>query len=74
MNSLYRVRGVNITTIVEVNAQQIHQSYLLPSPIDIVSGDYIIGQCVYDNTEDRVIKNGSVDLLSIVCFRFRIIF
>lgn len=61
VNSLYRVRDENVTLIAKVNPQEIHQSYLLPSPIQIIAGDYVIGQCVYDNTEDRTIKIGWVD-------------
>ena len=55
---MYRVRDGNITLIIKGDPQQTHQAYLLPSLIEIVSGDYIIGQCVYDNDKDRTITVG----------------
>ncbi|CAF3668913.1 unnamed protein product [Adineta steineri] len=58
VNSLYRVRNGNVTLIVK-NSPKISQAFnLLSSPIDIQSGDYLIGQCVYDNNDDRVIVVG----------------
>ncbi len=58
VNSLYRVRDGKITLILKGDPQQTHQSYLLPSSIEIIDGDYIVGQCVYDNDEDRAITFG----------------
>ncbi|CAF3926950.1 unnamed protein product, partial [Adineta steineri] len=58
VNSLYRVRNGNVTLIVK-NSPKISQAFnLLSSPVDIQSGDYLIGQCVYDNNDDRVIVVG----------------
>jgi hypothetical protein len=58
VNSLYRVRDGKITLIIKGDPQQTHQSYLIPSPVEILDGDYIIGQCVYDNDGDRAITIG----------------
>ncbi len=58
VNSLYRVRDGNLTLIIKVDPQQTHQSYLLSSRVDILDGDYLIGQCVFDNNEDRAITMG----------------
>ena len=34
--------------------------YPLEKPIEVKKGDYLMGQCVYDNDEDRVIQVGFV--------------
>ena len=58
VNSLYRVRNNTVIEIVKVDPQQIHQSYRLSSPIEIESSDFVVGQCVFDNIENRTIKVG----------------
>lgn len=58
VNSMYRVRNSEITQIVKGDPQQTHQSYLLSSRIEVIDGDYLVGQCVYDNNDDRVVKVG----------------
>lgn len=58
VSSLYRVRDDQILQIVKGDPQWPQSFYSLPSPVVIQKGDYIIGQCVYDNTENRVIHVG----------------
>ncbi|CAF1013665.1 unnamed protein product [Adineta steineri] len=59
VNSLYRVRNGNVTLIIK-DSPQIYQAFTsLLLRIDIKSGDYLIGQCVYDNNDDRVIVTGT---------------
>ena len=58
VNSLYRVRNGSVTLIIKGDPQQSRHSYSLASRIEIVDGDSLIGQCVYDNTEDRLITVG----------------
>ncbi|CAF4235914.1 unnamed protein product, partial [Rotaria magnacalcarata] len=59
VNSLYRVRKGEISQIVKGDPQWPQSFYPLASPVDIQNNDYVIGQCVYDNTEDRVVTVGS---------------
>jgi len=58
VNSLYRIRDGQISQIVKSDPQWPQSFYPLPSLVDIQKGDYVIGQCVYDNNEDRVIHVG----------------
>ena len=58
VNSLYRIRDGQIKQIVKGNPQWPQSFYPLASPVEILSGDYIVGQCVYDNDDDRVIQVG----------------
>ena len=58
MNSLYRVRDGKISQIVKGDPQWPQSFYPLSSPVTIEKGDYIVGQCVYDNNEDRIIYAG----------------
>ena len=58
VNSLYRVRDGEILQIVKGDPQWPQSFYPLPSPIEIVKGDYVVGQCVYDNNDDRAIQVG----------------
>ena len=58
VNSLYRLRNGNVTLIIKGDPQQSRHSYALASRIEISDGDHLIGQCVYDNTEDRLITVG----------------
>lgn len=55
---MYRVRDGEITLIIKGDPQQAHQSYLLSSRIEIADGDYLVGQCVYDNNDNQLIKVG----------------
>lgn len=58
VNSLYRVRDGVVTQIVKGDPQWPQSFYPLASPIDIQNDDYLIGQCVYDNDDDQVIRVG----------------
>jgi hypothetical protein len=58
VNSLYRIRDGQIKQIVKGNPQWPQSFYPLASPVEILSGDYIVGQCVYDNDDDRPIQVG----------------
>ncbi|CAF3020503.1 unnamed protein product [Rotaria sp. Silwood2] len=58
VNSLYRVRDGEISQIVKSNPQWSQAFYPLPSAVEIRNNDYMVGQCVYDNDDDRVIKVG----------------
>ncbi len=58
VNSLYRVRYGAISQVVKSNPQWPQSFYPLPSPVKIQSGDAFVGQCVYDNKDDRVIYSG----------------
>lgn len=58
VNTLYRIRNGTLTLIIKGDPQQSHHSYALSSRIDLIDGDYLVGQCVYDNTEDRIITVG----------------
>ncbi|CAF4387663.1 unnamed protein product [Rotaria socialis] len=59
VNSLYRVRNGEISQIVKGDPQWPQSFYPLASPVDIQNNDYVIGQCIYDNTENRVVTVGS---------------
>jgi peptidylglycine monooxygenase len=58
VNSLYRVRDGVISQVVKGDPQWPQSFYPLASPVDIQDGDYLVGQCVYDNDDDRVIRVG----------------
>jgi hypothetical protein len=58
VNSLYRVRDGKISQIVKSDPQWPQSFYPLPSSVKIEKGDYVVGQCVYDNNDDRVITAG----------------
>ena len=58
VNSLYRIRDGKISQIVKSDPQWPQSFYPLPSPVKIEKGDYIVGQCVYDNDEARIIQVG----------------
>ena len=58
VNSLYRVRDGTVTQIVKGDPQWPQSFYPLPTPIEIQTDDYLIGQCVYDNDDDQVIRVG----------------
>ncbi|CAF0866492.1 unnamed protein product [Rotaria sp. Silwood1] len=58
VNSLYRVRDGKISQIVKGDPQWPQSFYPLPSAVEIRKNDYIIGQCVYDNNDDRIITVG----------------
>ncbi|UJR29117.1 hypothetical protein I4U23_010331 [Adineta vaga] len=59
VNSLYRVRNGEISQIAKGDPQWPQSFYPLSSPVNIENGDLIVGQCVYDNNEDRVVQVGS---------------
>ncbi|CAF3800134.1 unnamed protein product [Rotaria sordida] len=59
VNSLYRVRNGEISQVVKGDPQWPQSFYPLPSTIEIQNKDYIVGQCVYDNNDDRIITAGS---------------
>lgn len=69
VNSLYRLRDNGITQIVKGDPQWPQSFYPLQTPIDIKKGDFVMGQCVYDNDEDRVIQVGFVFRLFINSIR-----
>ena len=58
VNSMYRVRDEQLTLIIKADPQQTHKTYLLSSPVEILDGDYLVGQCVYDNNDHRTITVG----------------
>jgi hypothetical protein len=55
---LYRVRNGEISQIAKGDPQWPQSFYPLPAAVKIEKGDYIVGQCVYDNNEDRVVQVG----------------
>ncbi|CAF1192501.1 unnamed protein product [Adineta steineri] len=59
VNSLYRVRDGKISQIVKSDPQWPQSFYPITSAVEIKNGDYIVGQCVYDNNDNRVIEVGS---------------
>jgi hypothetical protein len=59
VNSLYRVRDGAITQIVKGDPQWPQSFYPLPTPIEIQNDDYLIGQCVYDNDDENLVRVGS---------------
>jgi len=58
VNSLYRVRDGAVTQIVKGDPQWPQSFYPLSSPVEIQKDDYLIGQCVYDNDDDQIIRVG----------------
>jgi hypothetical protein len=58
VNSLYRVRDGVVTQIVKGDPQWPQSFYPLPSPIEIQNEDYLIGQCVYDNDDENIVRVG----------------
>jgi hypothetical protein len=58
VNSFYRLRDGKISQIVKSDPQWPQAFYPLPSSVQIEKGDDIVGQCVYDNDEDRAIYVG----------------
>jgi peptidylglycine monooxygenase len=59
VNSLYRVRDGKISQIIKSDPQWPQSFYPLPDFIKIEKGDYIVGQCVYDNNDDRTVQVGA---------------
>jgi hypothetical protein len=57
VGSLHRVRDGNIIQIVKKDPQ-LPQAFYPVSSVDIQSGDYIVGQCVYDNNDNRTVLVG----------------
>jgi hypothetical protein len=58
VNSLYRVRDGAVTQIVKGDPQWPQSFYPLPTPIEIQNDDYLIGQCVYDNDDENLVRVG----------------
>ncbi len=58
VNSLYRVRNEEISQIAKGDPQWPQSFYPLSSPVTVEKGDYIVGQCVYDNDGDQTIQVG----------------
>ncbi|CAF1648891.1 unnamed protein product [Adineta ricciae] len=58
MNSLYQIRGENITQIIRGSPQRPQSFYALPSQVSIDNGDYLVGECVYDNDDDHAVNAG----------------
>lgn len=56
--SLYRVRNKTVLQIGKGNPQQPQSFYSLASSVQIQQGDFVIGECVYNNNDDRIINNG----------------
>ncbi|CAF1125696.1 unnamed protein product [Adineta ricciae] len=59
VNSLYRVRDGTVSLVTKGNPQWPQAFYPLSAPVQIEKGDFFIGQCVYDNNDDRIIHAGS---------------
>ncbi|CAF1617266.1 unnamed protein product [Adineta ricciae] len=59
VNSLYRIRGENITQIIRGSPQRPQSFYVLPSQVSIDNGDYLVGECVYDNDDDHAVNAGA---------------
>lgn len=55
---MYRIRNGSVTLIIKGDPKKNDRSTRLPSPLQIQNGDYLVGQCVYDNDDDRVITVG----------------
>jgi hypothetical protein len=55
---LYRVRDGKISQIIKSDPQWPQSFYPLPDFIKIEKGDYVVGQCVYDNNDDRTVQVG----------------
>lgn len=58
MNSLYRIRDGKLSQIVKSDPQWPQSFYPLPKAVEINKGDFIVGQCVYDNNENHIIQVG----------------
>jgi len=58
VNSLYRVRDGSATQIIKGDPQWPQSFYPLATPIEVRTDDYLIGQCVYDNDADDVVRVG----------------
>ncbi|CAF4777868.1 unnamed protein product [Rotaria sp. Silwood1] len=58
VNSFYRVRDGEVSLIIKGDPKWSQAFYPLPSAFEIRNNDYIMGQCVYDNNDDRVITVG----------------
>ena len=58
VNSLHRVRNGTIVQVYKGNPRWPQAFYLLGKAVDVQPGDFLIGQCVYDNDEDHVIEVG----------------
>ncbi len=58
VNSLYRVRDGIFLQIAKGDPQWPQSFYPLSSPVTIEKDDFLVGQCVYDNDENRVIYVG----------------
>lgn len=58
VNSLYRVRDGTATQIIKGDPQWPQSFYPLATPIEIQTDDYLIGQCVYDNDDNEVVRVG----------------
>jgi hypothetical protein len=57
VGSLHRVRDGKIIQIGKLNPQ-LPQAFYPVSVVDIQNGDYIVGQCVFDNNENRTLQIG----------------
>lgn len=55
---MYRIRHGKILKIVKNSPQLPQTFYPLSSPIEILNGDHLAGQCLYDNNDDRVVRLG----------------
>jgi len=55
---LYRIRDGQVTQVAKGDPHWAQSFYPLASPIHIEKGDILVGQCVYDSDEDRVIQVG----------------
>ncbi|CAF1639099.1 unnamed protein product, partial [Adineta ricciae] len=58
VNSLYRVRDGVITQIVKGDPQWPQSFYPLSTAVEIQNDDYLVGQCVYDNDDDQIVRVG----------------
>lgn len=58
VNSLYRVRDGVITQIVKGDPQWPQSFYPLSAAVEIQNDDYLVGQCIYDNDDDQIVRVG----------------
>lgn len=58
VNSLYRVRNGTVALIAKGSPQWPQSFYALSSPVQIRTGDFVVGQCVYDNNDERAVEIG----------------
>lgn len=56
--SLYRVRDGQVTRIAKGDPHWPQSFYFLPADISIESNDSFIGECIYDNDDDREVLAG----------------